>query len=69
MADLTTAFGTNPFTLLSLIAAPAVLTNAASLLVLSTRNRFAHASISEEAELLSQRLGHLDPSVHAKVQS
>jgi len=35
--------GTNPFTLLSLIAAPAVLTNAASLLVLSTSNRFARA--------------------------
>ncbi|HEX4336047.1 MAG TPA: DUF2721 domain-containing protein [Polyangiaceae bacterium] len=34
---------TNPFTLLSLIAAPAVLTNAASLLVLSTSNRFARA--------------------------
>jgi hypothetical protein len=37
------ATGTNPFTLLSLIAAPAVLTNAASLLVLSTSNRFARA--------------------------
>jgi Protein of unknown function (DUF2721) len=35
--------GANPFTLLSLIAAPAVLTNAASLLVLSTSNRFARA--------------------------
>ena len=35
--------GPNPFTLLSLIAAPAVLTNAASLLVLSTSNRFARA--------------------------
>lgn len=33
----------NPFTLLSLIAAPAVLTNAASLLALSTSNRFLRA--------------------------
>jgi Protein of unknown function (DUF2721) len=43
MAGSLAAGGTNPFTLLSLIAAPAVLTNAASLLVLSTSNRFARA--------------------------
>ncbi len=42
MADPSALEG-NPFTLLSLIAAPAVLTNAASLLVLSTSNRFARA--------------------------
>jgi hypothetical protein len=41
MSEATAALGANPFTLLSLIAAPAVLTNAASLLVLSTSNRFA----------------------------
>jgi len=34
----------NPFALLSLIAAPAVLTNAASVLVMSTTNRFLRAS-------------------------
>jgi hypothetical protein len=34
----------NPFALLSLIAAPAVLTNAASVLALSTSNRFLRAS-------------------------
>ena len=34
----------NPFALLSLIAAPAVLTNAASVLVMSTSNRFLRAS-------------------------
>jgi hypothetical protein len=34
---------TNPFAALSLIVAPAVLTNAASLLVLSTSNRLARA--------------------------
>jgi hypothetical protein len=33
----------NPFALLSLIAAPAVLTNAASVLVMSTTNRFLRA--------------------------
>ena len=41
MAD---AFGQNPFALLSLIAAPAVLTNSASVLALSTSNRFLRAS-------------------------
>ena len=40
MADLSD----NPFALLSLIAAPAVLTNAASVLVMSTTNRFLRAS-------------------------
>ena len=39
MADLSE----NPFALLSLIAAPAVLTNAASVLVMSTTNRFLRA--------------------------
>jgi Protein of unknown function (DUF2721) len=34
----------NPFALLSLIAAPAVLTNSASVLALSTSNRFLRAS-------------------------
>jgi hypothetical protein len=34
----------NPFAILSLIAAPAVLTNAASVLALSTSNRFLRAS-------------------------
>ncbi len=33
----------NPFAALSLIAAPAVLTNASSLLILSTSNRLARA--------------------------
>lgn len=53
MSD-TSALGTNPFTLLSLIAAPAVLTNAASLLVLSTSNRFARAV--DRARSLSAQL-------------
>jgi hypothetical protein len=37
------AFESNPFTVLSLIAAPAVLTNASSVLALGTSNRFARA--------------------------
>ena len=37
------SFETNPFTVLSLIAAPAVLTNASSVLALGTSNRFARA--------------------------
>lgn len=36
-------FATNPFTVLTLIAAPAVLTNASSVLALGTSNRFARA--------------------------
>jgi hypothetical protein len=43
MAD-PAALAQNPFALLSLIAAPAVLTNAASVLALSTSNRFLRAS-------------------------
>ena len=43
MADATT-LAQNPFALLSLIAAPAVLTNSASVLALSTSNRFLRAS-------------------------
>ncbi len=43
----------NPFALLSLIGAPAVLTNAASVLALSTSNRFLRAS--ERMRALSQR--------------
>lgn len=36
-------FSANPFTMLTLIAAPAVLTNASSVLALGTSNRFARA--------------------------
>lgn len=36
-------FSGNPFTMLTLIAAPAVLTNASSVLALGTSNRFARA--------------------------
>jgi len=44
----------NPFTLLSLIAAPAVLTNASSVLALGTSNRFARAV--DRARQLAQEL-------------
>jgi hypothetical protein len=44
----------NPFTLLSLIAAPAVLTNASSVLALGTSNRFARAI--DRARQLAQEL-------------
>jgi hypothetical protein len=52
----TAALGSNPFTLLSLIAAPAVLTNASSMLVLSTSNRFARAV--DRARSLSAHLAN-----------
>jgi hypothetical protein len=63
------ALGTNPFTLLSLIAAPAVLTNAASLLVLSTSNRFARAV--DRARSLSAQLetaNHVDPQTPVRLR-
>ena len=44
----------NPFTVLSLIAAPAVLTNASSVLALGTSNRFARAI--DRARALSKLL-------------
>ncbi len=37
------AFSTNPFTVLSYVGGPALLTNATALLLLSTSNRFARA--------------------------
>ena len=37
------ALDTNPFAILTFIAAPAVLTNASSVLALGTSNRFARA--------------------------
>jgi hypothetical protein len=49
----TVSLSENPFALLSLIAAPAVLTNAASVLALSTSNRFLRAS--ERMRALSVR--------------
>ena len=36
-------FSTNPFVILTLIVAPAILTNAAALMIMSTSNRFARA--------------------------
>jgi hypothetical protein len=55
----------NPFALLSLIAAPAVLTNAASVLALSTSNRFLRAS--ERMRALSTRTedGSISPELRA----
>src|SRR5579871_307745 len=55
----------NPFALLSLIGAPAVLTNAASVLALSTSNRFLRAS--ERMRALSTRTEdrNLSPELRA----
>lgn len=58
----------NPFTLLSLIAAPAVLTNASSVLALGTSNRFARAI--DRARQLAQELREFDnmPPDHAAIR-
>ncbi|HYR57307.1 MAG TPA: DUF2721 domain-containing protein, partial [Chthoniobacteraceae bacterium] len=50
----------NPFAVLSLIAAPAILTNAASLLAMSTSNRFLRAS--ERIRALADRLDENRPN-------
>ncbi len=55
----------NPFAVLSLIGAPAVLTNAASVLALSTSNRFLRAS--EWMRALSTRTE--DPSLPSEVRA
>ena len=60
----------NPFAVLTLIAAPAILTNAASILILSTSNRFARAI--DRARMISNMLesGKLpasDPLVQLRV--
>lgn len=60
----------NPFTVLTLIAAPAVLTNASSVLALGTSNRFARAI--DRARTLSQQLegkrGERDPLTPLRIQ-
>ena len=54
---------TSPFALLSLIAAPAVLTNAASVLALSTSNRFLRAS-----ERLRSLVGKYEETMHVEAR-
>ena len=57
----------NPFALLSLIAAPAVLTNAASVLVMSTSNRFLRASERMRAFAVRIEEKKLTPGLRALV--
>jgi Protein of unknown function (DUF2721) len=64
MAADPAALSQNPFALLSLIAAPAVLTNSASVLALSTSNRFLRAS--ERMRALAARY---DESLAADVRA
>jgi len=58
----------NPFALLSLIAAPAVLTNAASVLVMSTTNRFLRASERMRALAVRVEEGKITPGLRALVR-
>jgi uncharacterized protein DUF2721 len=55
----------NPFALLSLIAAPAVLTNAASVLVMSTSNRFLRASERMRSYAIKVEERKLTPGLRA----
>jgi hypothetical protein len=54
--------GDNPFAVLTLIAAPAVLTNASSVLALGTSNRFARA-VDRQRQLsaMFEKSGAMDP--------
>lgn len=56
-------FGANPFGLLTFIVAPAILTNASSIMALGTSNRFARA-IDRARELTSQI--EREPADHPK---
>ena len=53
----------NPFSMLSLIVAPAVLTNASSVLILSTSNRLARTV--DRARLLTSQLEDSEPKASA----
>jgi Protein of unknown function (DUF2721) len=53
------AIDTNPFVVLSYVSGPALLTNATSLLLLSTTNRFARAI--DRSRYLTDLLGHRSP--------
>ena len=59
----------NPFALLSLIAAPAVLTNAASVLVMSTTNRFLRASERMRALAVRVEEKKITPGLRGLVRS
>ena len=55
----------NPFAALSLIVAPAILTNACSVLIMSTSNRFARAV--DRARDLSRQIDAADPNDRAGI--
>jgi len=57
---------TNPFTLLTLIAAPAILTNASSVMGLGTSNRFARA-VDRIRALSSEIQGDQDLRDHIRL--
>ena len=56
---------TNPFVVLSYVGGPAVLTNAAALLLLSTSNRFARAV--DRSRFLTDNLAGLSPAARDEV--
>lgn len=65
-----TPFAANPFTALTLIAAPAVLTNASSVMALGTSNRFARAIDRARAlsQVLENRTGEDDPLTPMRIR-
>ena len=64
-------FGDNPFAMLTFIVAPAILTNASSVMTLGTSNRFARAV--DRARALSAQLEETqdpaDPSVKLRMEA
>ncbi len=58
-------FSANPFIVLSYVSGPAVLTNAAALLLLSTSNRFPRAI--DRSRFLADNLPKLSPAARAEI--
>ena len=60
-------FGANPFAALSIVVAPAILTNASSVLCQGTANRLAR--VVDRTHVVSKQLTNLAPNVEARATS
>ena len=60
-------FGNNPFAALSIAVAPAILTNASSVLCLGTHNRLVR--VADRTRVVSAQLAHLAPNTETIVTS
>src|SRR6266581_8765069 len=58
-------FGNNPFAALSILVAPAILTNASSILCLGTANRLAR--VVDRTRVVSAKLAHVAPNAESSL--